>query len=143
GDKSPGSGLLVIAIEPTLLDPQFVPRLDDQLHRLKENHNIHVPGETRGEAAADAACNGIDIEQALLDRLLARPIVSPSGKHPINRCLFDHRAHDLLIVHRIIISKEFSVSQSVSQTDRARPLVIPALGKIYGSLHELSETVLR
>ncbi len=35
------------------------------------------------------------------------------------------------------------MSQSVSQTDRARPLVIPALGKIYGSLHELSETVLR
>ena len=71
GDKSPGSGLLVIAIEPTLLDPQFVPRLDDQLHRLKENHNIHVPGETRGEASADAARNGIDIEQALLDRLQA------------------------------------------------------------------------
>ena len=71
GDKSPGSGLLVIAIAPDLLDPQFGQRLDGHLHRLKESHNIHMPGETRGEAASNAARNGIVIEQALLDRLLA------------------------------------------------------------------------
>ncbi len=46
-------------------------------------------------------------------------------------------------MHRIITSKEFFVSQSVSPSDRARSLVIPSLGRVYAPLHELAETVLR
>jgi (2R)-3-sulfolactate dehydrogenase (NADP+) len=67
GAESPGSGLLVVAIEPKLLDPQFELRVGRQLRRLNEDHGIHIPGASRGEAAR----KGIRIEQALLDRLLA------------------------------------------------------------------------
>lgn len=69
GGKSPGSGLLVIAIEPKLLDPQFASRLNDQLRRLKEDHHIHIPGGKRGDATAEAVREGIVVDQTLLERL--------------------------------------------------------------------------
>jgi (2R)-3-sulfolactate dehydrogenase (NADP+) len=43
GDRSPGAGLLVIAITPSLLAPDFPQRLRLQLDRLAEL-GVHIPG---------------------------------------------------------------------------------------------------
>ena len=50
GDRSPGAGLLVIAITPALLAPDFPQRLRLQLDRLAEL-GVHIPG--RRAAAAE------------------------------------------------------------------------------------------
>jgi (2R)-3-sulfolactate dehydrogenase (NADP+) len=50
GDRSPGSGLLVIAIAPALLAPDFSQRLRLQLDRLARA-GVHIPG--RRTAAAE------------------------------------------------------------------------------------------
>jgi (2R)-3-sulfolactate dehydrogenase (NADP+) len=50
GDRSPGAGLLVIAITPALLAPDFPERLRLQLDRLAEL-GVHIPG--RRAAAAE------------------------------------------------------------------------------------------
>ena len=50
GDRSPGAGLLVIAIAPSLLAPDFPKRLGLQLERLAEP-GVHIPG--RRVAAAE------------------------------------------------------------------------------------------
>jgi (2R)-3-sulfolactate dehydrogenase (NADP+) len=49
GDRSPGAGLLVIAITPALLAPDFPQRLRLQLDRLAKL-GVHIPGR-RGAAA--------------------------------------------------------------------------------------------
>ena len=43
GDRSPGAGLLVIAITPTLFAPDFPRRLRLQLDRLAKL-GVHIPG---------------------------------------------------------------------------------------------------
>ena len=43
GDRPPGSGLLVIAIAPALLAPDFPNRLRAQLGRL-DKLGVHIPG---------------------------------------------------------------------------------------------------
>jgi (2R)-3-sulfolactate dehydrogenase (NADP+) len=43
GDRSPGAGLLVIAITPTLLAPDFRQRLGRQVERLA-SLGVHIPG---------------------------------------------------------------------------------------------------
>jgi (2R)-3-sulfolactate dehydrogenase (NADP+) len=50
GDRSPGAGLLVIAITPSLLTPDFPQRLRLQLDRLAKL-GVHIPG--RRAAAAE------------------------------------------------------------------------------------------
>jgi (2R)-3-sulfolactate dehydrogenase (NADP+) len=50
GDRSPGAGLLVIAIAPSLLAPDFPKRLGLQLERLA-SLGVHIPG--RRAAAAE------------------------------------------------------------------------------------------
>jgi (2R)-3-sulfolactate dehydrogenase (NADP+) len=58
GDRSPGSGLLVIAIAPSLLAPDFPKRLRIQLERLA-SLGVHIPG--RRAAAAE-----IELPDALI-----------------------------------------------------------------------------
>jgi (2R)-3-sulfolactate dehydrogenase (NADP+) len=50
GDRSPGAGLFVVAITPTLLAPDFPQRLRQQLDRLAKL-GVHIPG--RRAAAAE------------------------------------------------------------------------------------------
>ena len=67
GDSSPGAGLLVIAIMPTLLSPDFPERLRLQLDRLAEL-GVHIPG--RRAAAAEIELPDAlaeDIERAAAD----------------------------------------------------------------------------
>jgi (2R)-3-sulfolactate dehydrogenase (NADP+) len=60
GDRSPGTGLLVIAIEPRAFGPGFAERLADHAARL-EAEGVHVPGRTKAAARRRAA------EQAHID----------------------------------------------------------------------------
>ena len=57
GEGSPGAGLLVVAIAPRLLAPDFPVRLRRQLERL-EGLGVHIPGR-RGQATR------IDLPMAL------------------------------------------------------------------------------
>ena len=58
GENSPGAGLLVIAIAPALLAPDFAARLRLQLDRLAEL-GVHIPGRR-------AAANEIELPEALV-----------------------------------------------------------------------------
>jgi (2R)-3-sulfolactate dehydrogenase (NADP+) len=61
GDRSPGAGLLVVAIAPGLIAPDFPARLRLQLERLAKL-GVHIPG--RRVAAAD-----IELPDALITEL--------------------------------------------------------------------------
>jgi (2R)-3-sulfolactate dehydrogenase (NADP+) len=61
GDRSPGAGLLVIAITPSLLAPDFPQRLRVQLDRLAKL-GVHIPGRR-------AAANEIELPDALADEI--------------------------------------------------------------------------
>lgn len=70
GTQSPGSGLLVIAIAPRLLDEQFETRLAQQMQRLA-TLGIHPPGQAKQQAWARALQEGISVPMALYKRLEA------------------------------------------------------------------------
>ncbi len=66
GDRSPGAGLLVIAIAPRLLDTSFAARLDAHLQKL-EHLGVHVPGRSKAQAIA----NEIVLPAELVERVAA------------------------------------------------------------------------
>lgn len=69
GSQSPGSGLLVIAMEPKLLDPNFEHRLGSQLDRLDAAYGVHIPGAGKGASRQAAQRAGVEIANAILARL--------------------------------------------------------------------------
>lgn len=71
GDKTPGSGLTVIAIAPSLLDDGFDERLDAQLTRLSTGYGIHIPGASKFDALNRAREDGIRLPSALVSRISA------------------------------------------------------------------------
>lgn len=68
GAQSPGSGLLVIAIAPHLLDEQFESRLAQQMQRLAAL-GIHHPGQAKQQAYARALNEGIRLPMTLYQQL--------------------------------------------------------------------------
>ncbi len=71
GDRTPGAGLFVLAIDPTKVDPDFPARMAQQVSRLNANYGVHIPGRAKAEARKVAEACGIEVEQGLIDRLLA------------------------------------------------------------------------
>ena len=71
GPDSPGTGLLVLAIEPKFFDPDFENRMKAQLDRLAGDYGVHIPGRARAEAAARARIHGLSVSKALVDRISA------------------------------------------------------------------------
>jgi (2R)-3-sulfolactate dehydrogenase (NADP+) len=71
GDRTPGSGLTVIAIAPSLLDEGFEDRLDAQLARLSGGYGVHVPGMSKFDALNRASQHGIRLPSALVSRISA------------------------------------------------------------------------
>jgi (2R)-3-sulfolactate dehydrogenase (NADP+) len=71
GSKTPGCGLLVIAIAPNLLDPRFEERLGGQLDRLENQYGVHIPGKPKVDASAGPETQGIHLPSALLRRISA------------------------------------------------------------------------
>ena len=82
GDRSPGAGLLVIAIAPQLLDPGFAARLDRQMQRLKEL-GLYVPGERKARCEDLAHQNGLSIAMPLFQQRL-RLISAAKVARPLN-----------------------------------------------------------
>jgi (2R)-3-sulfolactate dehydrogenase (NADP+) len=75
GERSPGVGLVVIALNPTLLDPDFSERLDSHLQRLAAL-GVHIPGARKGVTAREAEISGVSLPLDLLERIEAfsRPL---------------------------------------------------------------------
>ncbi len=71
GDRSPGSGLFVLAINPALIDPDFGRRMAAQIKRLDGDHGVHIPGLSKARARRQAEDRGIEIDDALLANLRA------------------------------------------------------------------------
>ncbi|MBP1861150.1 Ldh family oxidoreductase [Rhizobium herbae] len=71
GDRTPGSGLTVIAIAPSLLDESFEIRLDAQLTRLSTGYGIHIPGASKFTSFIAARNDGIRLPSALVSRISA------------------------------------------------------------------------
>jgi (2R)-3-sulfolactate dehydrogenase (NADP+) len=58
GNRSPGTGLVVIAIEPKAFGPGFEDRLATQARRL-QTEGVHVPGRSKAAARRRAASDGV------------------------------------------------------------------------------------
>jgi (2R)-3-sulfolactate dehydrogenase (NADP+) len=71
GAESPATGLFLLAIAPTLIDPDFATRLKAQLDRLAFDHRVHIPGVSRGKAGMLAKALGLDISADIVRRIAA------------------------------------------------------------------------
>jgi (2R)-3-sulfolactate dehydrogenase (NADP+) len=69
GAESPGTGLLVVAIEPKLLDPDFERRAADQVERLRLRYRVHIPGRARAGASERAAAGGVSVAKDVVQRV--------------------------------------------------------------------------
>lgn len=70
GDRSPGAGLLIVAVAPRLLDPAFVSRLEAHLQTL-ERLGVYIPGRRRDEIRR------IELPFQLLERIEAFAAMAP------------------------------------------------------------------
>jgi len=72
GPDSPRIGLFVLALDPdALLGADFSERLAAYAERISAEHGAYIPGRRRAEAARSSAADGIDVPDAMLDRLKA------------------------------------------------------------------------
>lgn len=69
GDRTPGAGLFVLAIDPGGAAPDFTTRMAGQIRRLAEDYAVHVPGTAKQEVRHRSALHGLEIDQAMIDRL--------------------------------------------------------------------------
>lgn len=69
GDRCPGTGLFVLALDPSLVDENFADRMAAQIKRLSGEYGVHIPGLSKAGLRARAAREGVDIDTALIDRL--------------------------------------------------------------------------
>lgn len=65
GNRSPGAGLLVIALAPQLLAPDFGVRLAQHLQRL-EGFGVHIPGPAKARRETLAASQGFLLPASLV-----------------------------------------------------------------------------
>jgi (2R)-3-sulfolactate dehydrogenase (NADP+) len=71
GDQSPGTGLFVLAIDPTPVDAGFSARMAAQIERLDQDYGVHIPGMSKAKTRDSAATEGVDIDDKFLARLQA------------------------------------------------------------------------
>ncbi len=71
GDQCARTGLFVLAIDPTPVDPGFSERMAAQIERLHDDYGVHIPGLAKADARHKAAVEGVDIDDDLLARLEA------------------------------------------------------------------------
>jgi len=70
GHRSPGAGLLVIAVAPQLFDQSFVTRVQRHLQHLARL-GVHVPGWAKADRESRAASEGFSLPVALVERIAA------------------------------------------------------------------------
>lgn len=69
GSEGPGTGLFVLAIDPTLVAPGFEERLAAQSARLSGEYGVHIPGAAKAVARERAAREGLVLSKALHGRI--------------------------------------------------------------------------
>lgn len=69
GDHCPGTGMFVLAINPALIDENFPNRLGDQIMRLSQDYQVHIPGLSKAQTREKAAKAGLDIDDGMVQRL--------------------------------------------------------------------------
>ncbi|MEQ8665740.1 MAG: Ldh family oxidoreductase [Rhodospirillales bacterium] len=69
GDRCPGTGLFVMAIDPEPAAHGFAKRLGSQLRRLADDYGVHIPGLSKARIRTRAKSDGIEIDDELLKRL--------------------------------------------------------------------------
>ncbi len=68
GNRSPGTGLLIIAIDPGAFGPGFEERLATHARRLHAE-GVHIPGRAKAAARRRAASDGIEVCVGTVDRI--------------------------------------------------------------------------
>ncbi|RST87080.1 Ldh family oxidoreductase [Aquibium carbonis] len=71
GNRSPGTGLLVIAIQPQAFGAGFEDRLAMHARRL-ESEGVHLPGRSKAKARRQAASDGLLVCAEVLAQLRSR-----------------------------------------------------------------------
>ncbi len=69
GDRCPGTGLFVLAINPVLIDPDFPVRMAAQIKRLSQDYGVHIPGLSKAMARAKTDRDGIALDDKILEPL--------------------------------------------------------------------------
>lgn len=70
GSEGPGTGLFVLAIDPSLIDPDFPARLAAQTSRLGSDYGVHIPGPAKAVAREKARVSGLVLPRALYRRIV-------------------------------------------------------------------------
>ena len=71
GSESPGCGLFIIALSPSLFDADFQSRMKAQLERLRDGFGVHIPGLRGAAARREVAEAGLAVPKAVHDRIAA------------------------------------------------------------------------
>lgn len=69
GNRSPAVGMLIVAINPQLLDDDFDTRLSTQLKRLAVGHSVFIPGIEKAEALRKSVEHGLSVGADLIQKL--------------------------------------------------------------------------
>jgi (2R)-3-sulfolactate dehydrogenase (NADP+) len=69
GSESPGSGLFVLALQASLLQPDFPARLEKQLDRLADGYGVHIPGRAGRARRLRAAREGVGLPAEIVAEL--------------------------------------------------------------------------
>jgi len=70
-NRSPATGLFVLAINPAPVDTSFAARLSQQLKRLQREFGIHIPGLSKPGLKARSVDQSLNVDSDLLVRLRA------------------------------------------------------------------------
>lgn len=71
GDRNPGVGLLVIAINPQLLGgDDYSKRLAEYLDRLETEHGVYIPGTSRAEKYSRSLNEGIKVDKRVWETII-------------------------------------------------------------------------
>lgn len=69
GDECPATGLFVLAIDPGLIDAGFSARMTQQIDRLANDYNVHIPGYSKANALTRSMRDGIEVSDSMISRL--------------------------------------------------------------------------
>lgn len=69
GEVTPGAGLFVLALSPTLFADDFPARLSGQVQRLSGDYGVYIPGLERLERRRQAESAGIVLPRQLFDSI--------------------------------------------------------------------------
>ncbi len=69
GDQCPATGLFVLAINPIIIDPDFNNRMAEQIRRLTEDYDMHIPGLSKADAREQIKSTGFLVDEEIIAQL--------------------------------------------------------------------------